>query len=132
MPIVTSRPRESLNKIHLLHKKLQAVVLRATVGGHTDAIERAIDICHNEFNIKFGEHKSTSNDVLDTFPEDLGVKVCVLLLLFIKLDKGGTSVDLIGDPFTLKGERLMATCVMEACNIVSVFGFLGTSKLGCR
>ena len=68
---MAARPRESPKR---LQKKLQGVVLRAAVGGHVDAIKTAVGICLTELN-ELDEGKSSSREILDTFPEDLGVKV---------------------------------------------------------
>ena len=70
---MAARPRESQKRIQ---KKLQGVVLRATVGGHVDAIKTAVGICFTELN-QLDEGKSNSREILDTFPEDLGIKVCL-------------------------------------------------------
>ena len=61
---MAARSRDSQNKI-----KLQAVVLRAAVGGYISPIESAIRVCVTE-------GKSNPKDILDAFPEDLDVKVC--------------------------------------------------------
>ena len=60
-----------LKRIHLLQKKLQAIVLRATVGGHVHVVETAISIFLDDFI----RGRSSSKDILDIFPEDLDVKV---------------------------------------------------------
>ena len=66
---MAAKPRESENRIQ---KMLQAVVLRAAVGRSIPPIESAISIRATQLS----GGKSNPNDILDTFPEDLGVKVC--------------------------------------------------------
>ena len=62
-------PRDSQNKI--IQKKLQAVVLRAAVGGYN--IFPIVSAIHVQFN----EGKGNPKDILDAFPEDLDMKVCL-------------------------------------------------------
>ena len=69
--IMAAGSRDSQNKI--IQRKLQAVVLRAAVGGYIIPIESAIHVCVTQFN----EGKSNPKDILDAFPEDLDVKVCL-------------------------------------------------------
>ena len=74
MPMITTRSRESenmLKKIHFQQKKLQAVVLRAAVGGYVSPIELAVHVCVTKLN----EGKGNAKDILDTFPENVDVKV---------------------------------------------------------
>ena len=71
---MAARPRESQKRIQ---KRLQGVMLRATVGGHVYVIKTTVNICLTELNIVLTEGKSSSREILDTFPEDLGVKVCL-------------------------------------------------------
>ena len=66
---MAAKPKESKSTIQ---KMLQAVVLRAAVGGFIPPIESAISIRATQLS----GGKSNPNDILDTFPEDLGVKVC--------------------------------------------------------
>ena len=66
--IMTAKPGDSESSIQ---NQLQAVVLRAAVGRSIRPIESAINICATQFS----EGKKNPKDILDAFPEDLGVKV---------------------------------------------------------
>ena len=55
-----------------IQRRLQSVVLRAAVGGYTLPIETAVEICTTDRGVL---SKSSSNDILDVFPENLNVKV---------------------------------------------------------
>jgi hypothetical protein len=69
MPVITRRSRETqVKRIHFLQEKLQAIVMRAVVGGHIPPIESAI-------SIYVSEGKSKPKDILDTFPETVNLKV---------------------------------------------------------
>ena len=71
MPVITTRSRESENKkLHFLQRKLQVIILRAAVGGYISPIESAISI-HGQLS----EGRSNLKDVLDTFPENMFLKV---------------------------------------------------------
>ena len=65
---MTTKPGDSESSIQ---NQLQAVVLRAAVGRSIPPIELAINICATQLS----EGKKNPKDILDTFPEDLGVKV---------------------------------------------------------
>ena len=76
---MAAKSRDSENRIQ---KQLQEVVVRAAVGRSIPPIESAI-------SIYLSEGKSKPKEILDTFPEDLGVKVCMFILEHERDEVGG-------------------------------------------
>ena len=70
---MAAKSRHSENRIQ---KQLQEVVLRAAVGRSIPPIESAINLYLSEGNRK-------PKEILDTFPEDLGVKVWMILMFIL-------------------------------------------------
>ena len=70
---MAAKPRDSENRIQ---KQLQEVVLRAAVGRSIPPIESAI-------SLYLSEGKRKPKEILDTFPEDLGVKVYMMLMFIL-------------------------------------------------
>ena len=68
---MAAKPRDAETEIH---KQLQKIILRAALGRSVSPIESAISIC-----TQLSEGKRNPRDILDTFPEDLGVKVLMML-----------------------------------------------------
>ena len=66
--IMAAKPMDAENEIQ---KQLQKVVLKAALGRSVPPIESAISIC-----TQLSEGKRNPKGILDTFLEDLGVKVC--------------------------------------------------------